>query len=125
MVPGNRAESKAWSIAIIAACQVAAMALWFSASAVVPALVAEFHLSAFMQAALTSAVQVGFVVGCLVSALLGLPDRVDPRRLFAASAAIGAHRQRAAAGRRSVVVAALRAARRHGRSAWRACIRSA
>ena len=39
------------------------MALWFSASAVVPALVAEFHLSGFAQAALTSGVQAGFVAG--------------------------------------------------------------
>jgi MFS family permease len=90
MVPGFRAHSKASSIAIIATCQVAAMSLWFSASAVLPALDAEFHLSAFMQAALTSAVQLGFVVGCVVSAVLGLPDRLDPRRLFAAAAAIGA-----------------------------------
>ena len=66
------------------------MALWFSASAVTPALTAEFHLSNFAQAALTSGVQAGFVVGCLASAILGLPDRVDPRRLFAASAAVGA-----------------------------------
>jgi len=66
------------------------MAVWFSASAVAPALAAEFHLSNFAQAALTSGVQVGFVIGCLVSAFLGLPDRTDPRRLFAASATIAA-----------------------------------
>jgi MFS family permease len=84
------AGSKAASIAIIAGCQVAAMALWFSASAVVPALAAEFHLSRFMQATLTSAVQVGFVIGCLASAVFGLPDRVDPRRLFATCACIAA-----------------------------------
>ena len=66
------------------------MALWFSASAVIPSLVAEFGLSNFMQAAFTGAVQVGFVIGCLVSALLGLADRIDPRRFFAASAAVGA-----------------------------------
>ena len=82
--------SKPASVAIIAVSQVAAMALWFSASAVVPALVAEFKLSNFMQAAFTSAVQVGFVIGCLASALLGLADRIDPRRFFAVSAAIGA-----------------------------------
>jgi len=82
--------SKAASVSIIAVCQVAAMALWFSASAVIPALVAEFRLSGFAQAALTSGVQAGFVLGCLVSAFLGLADRVDPRRLFATSAAIGA-----------------------------------
>jgi MFS family permease len=90
MVTGNAARSKGLSIAVIALCQVAAMSLWFSASAVLPALVTEFRLSAFMQAALTSAVQVGFVVGCIVSALLGLADRLDPRRLFAASALVGA-----------------------------------
>jgi MFS family permease len=84
------ASSKPASVTIIALCQVAAMALWFSASAVTPALTAEFHLSNFAQAALTSGVQAGFVVGCLASAILGLPDRVDPRRLFAASAAVGA-----------------------------------
>jgi MFS family permease len=84
------ATSKRASIAIIAICQVAAMAVWFSASAVAPALAVEFHLSNFAQAALTSGVQVGFVIGCLVSAFLGLPDRTDPRRLFAASATIAA-----------------------------------
>jgi MFS family permease len=83
-------ESKRASMTIIAACQVAAMALWFSASAVIPALVAEFRLSQFMQAALTSGVQIGFVIGCLASALLGLADRIDPRRFFAWSAAVGA-----------------------------------
>jgi len=84
------ATSKAASITIIALCQVAAMALWFSASAILPALIAEFHLSNFAQSALTSGVQAGFVVGCVASALLGLPDRLDPRQLFAISAAVGA-----------------------------------
>jgi MFS family permease len=90
MVTGGAGQSKGFSIAVIALCQVAAMSLWFSASAVLPALVTEFRLSAFMQAALTSAVQIGFVVGCVVSALLGLADRLDPRRLFAVSALVGA-----------------------------------
>ncbi|HEY2969036.1 MAG TPA: MFS transporter [Casimicrobiaceae bacterium] len=84
------ATSKRASVAIIALCQVAAMALWFSASAVTPALAAEFHLSNFSQAALTSGVQAGFVLGCLASAILGLADRIDPRRLFAVSAMVGA-----------------------------------
>jgi MFS family permease len=83
-------SSKLASISLIAACQVAAMALWFSAAAGLPSLVAEFALSGFQQAALTSAVQAGFVIGCVASAFLGLPDRVDPRRLFALSSAVGA-----------------------------------
>ena len=84
------ADSKRGSVALIALCQVAAMALWFSASAVVPALAAEYRLSKFAQAALTSGVQAGFVIGCLASAILGLADRVDPRRFFAVAAGIGA-----------------------------------
>src|SRR5215831_1894063 len=82
--------SKPASVTIIALSQVAAMALWFSASAVITSLASEFELSKFVQAAFTSGVQVGFVIGCLASALLGLPDRVDPRRLSAMCAAIAA-----------------------------------
>ena len=82
--------TKRASMIVVAVCQVAAMALWFSASAVVPALAAEFHLSAFAQATLTTAVQVGFVVGCVISAVLGLADRLELRRFFAVSAAVGA-----------------------------------
>ncbi|MFO1325253.1 MAG: MFS transporter [Burkholderiales bacterium] len=84
------ATTKFASVTIIAFCQVAALALWFSASAVVPALAAEYRLSGFAQAALTGGVQLGFVVGCLVSAFFGLPDRVDPRRLFAGCTLAGA-----------------------------------
>jgi MFS family permease len=84
------AASKRASMTIIAVCQVMAMALWFSASAIIPALAAEFRLSNFQQATLTSAVQVGFVIGCLASAVLGLADRLELRRFFAASAAIAA-----------------------------------
>src|SRR5207247_1802804 len=71
-------------------CQVAAMAVWFSASAVVPALLAEYRLSSFAQALLTSGVQAGYVAGSLVSASLGLADRLDPRRFFMASAVVAA-----------------------------------
>jgi len=85
-----QATSKRAAMTVIAICQVAAMALWFSASAIVPALAAEFQLSRFAQATFTSAVQVGFVVGCVVSAVYGLADRLELRRFFAASAAVGA-----------------------------------
>jgi MFS family permease len=84
------ADSKRASIAIIAICQVMAMAMWFSASSIVPSLTAEFHLSRFTQAALTSGVQAGFVLGCLLSAVFGLADRIDPRRFFAAATCVGA-----------------------------------
>ena len=66
------------------------MSLWFSASAVIPALVAEYGISGLTQALFTSAVQAGFVVGSLASAVLGLADRLEPRRFFAASAFVAA-----------------------------------
>ncbi len=84
------AGSKWASLAVLCLCEVAAMTLWFSASAVVPALVAEYGLDGFSQALLTSSVQAGFVIGSLLSAALGLADRLDPRRYFMVAALVGA-----------------------------------
>jgi len=66
------------------------MALWFSASAVLPSLSQEYTLGATQASLFTSTVQIGFVAGTLVSALLTLADRLDPRRFFMASAMIAA-----------------------------------
>ena len=66
------------------------MSLWFSASASVPAIQAEWRLSDSTAAWLTLAVQLGFVWGTLMSALSNLPDVVNTRRLFAASALLAA-----------------------------------
>jgi MFS family permease len=66
------------------------MTLWFSATAANAPIVAEFDLSATQTAWLTMAVQGGFVVGTLISALVNLPDIVNPRRLFAAGCVIAA-----------------------------------
>jgi MFS family permease len=78
------------SLALIALCQIAAMALWFSASAVVPALKVEVGLDATTASLFTSAVQTGFVVGTLLSAFFSLADRMDPRRFFMASSFVAA-----------------------------------
>jgi MFS family permease len=66
------------------------MAMWFAASAVGPQLTAEWGLNGGQQASLTVSVQLGFVVGALLSAVFNLADRVDSRHLFAASASVGA-----------------------------------
>ena len=81
---------RAVAITIIAVCQVPAMGLWFSASAIVPALIAEAALDPTRASLFTSAVQFGFVVGTLGSAFLGLADRLDPRRFFMASTIVAA-----------------------------------
>jgi MFS family permease len=66
------------------------MTLWFSATAATAQIVAEFQLTSAEAAWLTMAVQGGFVVGTLVSALLNLPDVINARRLFAAGCICGA-----------------------------------
>jgi len=83
-------SSRGRALVVIAFCQVAVMALWFSASAVVPALRAEVDISAGVASLFTSSVQAGFVAGTIVSALLGLVDRIDPRRFFMWAAFAGA-----------------------------------
>ena len=83
-------QSKWSSLTILALCQVAALGLWLSATAVVPALVREYGLSGLAQSLFTSSVQAGFVVGSLVSALFGLADRFDTRRFFMAATLVGA-----------------------------------
>jgi len=74
----------------VALGQFLGMTLWFSATAAAPSIAAEFSLSRSGTAWLTMAVQGGFVLGTLVSALLNLADVFNARRLFAAGCAIGA-----------------------------------
>src|SRR6266478_10153902 len=66
------------------------MSLWFSGSAVVPALTREWNLSEAAASWLTLSVQLGFVAGTLLSALANLPDIISPRHLFALTAIAGA-----------------------------------
>jgi MFS family permease len=66
------------------------MTLWFSATAANAPIVAEFHLASSQTAWLTMAVQGGFVIGTLISALVNLPDVINPRRLFATGCVIAA-----------------------------------
>jgi len=61
------------------------MGLWFSATAVIPQLAREWQLDDGAKSALTIAVQIGFVAGAFLSALLNLPDRWPSHRLVAAS----------------------------------------
>ncbi|GAB2174993.1 MFS transporter [Dongia sp. agr-C8] len=76
------------SLAALCGAQVLALSLWFSATAIVPSLRQAEAIDAFSASLFTSAVQAGFVAGTLISALLGLADRFDPRRLFTLSALV-------------------------------------
>ena len=83
-------QAKWASIGLLALCEVLALTLWFSASAVIPALRMEFELSDLQSALITSSVSVGFVAGTLASAILGLADRIHPARFFTVAVLVAA-----------------------------------
>ncbi len=76
--------------ALIAAVQVLGLAVWFSASAVVPALRESWQISAAASVWLTASVQLGFVAGAVTSTVLNLADRIRPHLLMAGSATLAA-----------------------------------
>jgi MFS family permease len=78
--------TKRQALSLLALTELLGMSVWFSASAVVPALASAWGLTASAQAWLTMSVQLGFVAGTLASAVLNLADRLPARWLFAVSA---------------------------------------
>ncbi len=78
------------TLVLLSFAELLAMSLWFSAAAVVPALRSEWNLSDTSVSWLTIAVQLGFVVGTLLSAFLNLPDVINVRYLLALCAFAGA-----------------------------------
>jgi MFS family permease len=77
-------------LAVLATAELLGMSLWFAASAVAPQLAATWQLTASETAWLTSSVQLGFVLGTALSAVLNLADIVPARVLFSACATLGA-----------------------------------
>ncbi|MDX1521973.1 MAG: MFS transporter [Anaerolineae bacterium] len=83
--------SRKWqTIYWLAIAEFLAMSLWFSASAVTPALSHAWGLNSGGVAWLTMSVQIGFVVGAFLSALFNLADVWPPRFVFAGGAILGA-----------------------------------
>jgi MFS family permease len=77
-------------LALLAVAELLGMSLWFAASAVAPQYRALWGLSASDAGWLTTVVNLGFVAGTAVSAVLNLADVVPARRLFTAAALAGA-----------------------------------
>ncbi|MGH2593356.1 MAG: MFS transporter [Anaerolineae bacterium] len=75
---------------LLSLAELLGMAVWFSASAVVPALAAAWSLDESGRAWLTMSVQIGFVAGAFGSAVFNVADRIPARRLFTASALLAA-----------------------------------
>ncbi|OLV17692.1 major facilitator superfamily MFS_1 [Deinococcus marmoris] len=85
------ASPRPWTaLTWLAGAVVFAMAPWFSAAAVLPQLRVVWTLSETDAAWLTLAVQLGFVLGAVLSAVLNLPDRVSPRHLILIGALLAA-----------------------------------
>jgi MFS family permease len=84
-------DTRKWrTLWLLSLAELLGMGVWFSASAVVPALTSAWQLGDSGRAWLTMSVQIGFVVGALGSAVLNLADRVSARWLFTASALLAA-----------------------------------
>ena len=83
-------ERKWVQLGLLSLACLLALGVWFSATAVAPQLAEEWGLSGRQAAWMTMSVQVGFVVGALLSAVLNLADRCSSRRLLAVCALLGA-----------------------------------
>lgn len=86
----HEAAGRRAALAAICLSLVLTMSTWFSATAVAPELAALWRLSEAATAALTIAVQVGFVAGALLLGIGNLPDIVPLRRLMIVAAVVAA-----------------------------------
>jgi MFS family permease len=83
--------STRWRVlALLGIAELLGMSLWFAASAVSPQLRVIWGLTPAEAGWLTTIVQLGFVCGTAVIAVLNLADLIPAGRLFSASALLGA-----------------------------------
>ena len=73
-------------LAILSVAELLGMSVWFAGTAIAPALAAQWSLDANAAGWLSTAVQLGFVVGTALAALLNLADTL-PARAYVAIAA--------------------------------------
>jgi len=71
-----------WVLPIIVISQFCCTSLWFAGNGVMNDLVSTFQLNASALGYLTSAVQLGFIAGTLIFALLTIADRYSPSKVF-------------------------------------------
>jgi MFS family permease len=77
-------------LVLIALAELLGMSVWFAANAVAPALSTRWALSPSESGWLSTAVQLGFVAGTALAAVLNLADLVPARAYFSASAVAAA-----------------------------------
>ncbi len=84
-------DPRRWSIlALLSVAVLWGMSVWFTASAVAPVLQIRWNLNSSQIAWLTTTVQLGFVAGTMVAAILNLADLIPSRGYFAVSAILAA-----------------------------------
>lgn len=77
-------------IPLIVTAQFLCTSLWFAGNAVVNEIKTAFHLTDHATGLLTSSVQLGFISGTLLFAVLTIADRFSPSRVFMICALAGA-----------------------------------
>lgn len=77
-------------LGVIVFAQFAGTSLWFAGNAIIGSIQQHLGLSTDSLSLITTAVQLGFIVGTLVLAILALPDRISTRYLFLISSLLGA-----------------------------------
>src|SRR3954471_15451972 len=88
--PLAHTDPRRWRmLAVLAVAELLGMSLWFGASAVATELGARWALDTSQIGWLTSVVQLGFVLGTALAALLNIADIVPARWYFAAAATAG------------------------------------
>ncbi|MFA9462141.1 MFS transporter [Thiohalorhabdus sp. Cl-TMA] len=90
-------EVPPWVLPAIVLGQVLATSVWFAANAVMPELQSRWGMEGG-EGLVTTAVQLGFISGTLVFALLGVADRFHPANVFLGSALAAAASNLSVAG---------------------------
>lgn len=75
---------------IIVISQFFCTSLWFAGNAILPDIINHYHLEPGFLAQLTSAVQLGFITGTLIFAILTIADRFSPSLVFFISSILAA-----------------------------------
>ncbi|MGK0289516.1 MAG: putative MFS family arabinose efflux permease [bacterium] len=79
-----------WILPIIVLTQFAGTSLWFASNAVLSDLQKQWNLPASLLGSMTSAVQLGFILGTLIFAVFAIADRFSPRNIFFICSVFGA-----------------------------------
>src|ERR1044071_349468 len=75
---------------LIVLSQFAGTSLWFAGNAILPDIQRELNLQGNAIGNITSVVQLGFISGTLVFAILSIADRFHPSRVFFISSLLAA-----------------------------------